>query len=106
MSDVVFREDPQQIAAFAVTVGTQRGSLSTRLENIRQRADDLKQVWKSDSADEYRKQVDSMLSAGEQLVAVMDEFKVKLEQTSGIYTTGEASAKAAAEGLPTDGVYR
>jgi WXG100 family type VII secretion target len=101
-----FKEDPQQIAAVASRLQQQRSSFASGLSAIKNKANGLKSYWKSDGADEYQKKAAELDAGGQQIAAALDEFVKKLQQASGIYTTGEQAAKTAAQGLPTSGVFR
>jgi WXG100 family type VII secretion target len=100
------KEDPQKIAAVASLLQTQRNNFSSSLSAINTKAAGLRQYWKSDGAEEYRKKQTDLNGRGQDLVKVLDDLVKKLQQASGIYTSGEQTAKAAAQSLPTDGVFR
>ena len=105
-TSVFFKEDPQQIANVAAILQQERGKYSGNLSGMKSKAQSLKAHWKSDSADEYQKRAAELDSQGLEIVKMLDEFIKKLQQASGIYTTAESAAKSAAQGLPTDGVFR
>jgi WXG100 family type VII secretion target len=105
-ANVHFKEDPQKIAAVASLLQTQRNSFSGALSAINTKAEGLRPYWKSDGAEEYRKKQTDLNGRGQELVKMLDDFVKKLQQASGIYTSGEQAAKSAAQSLPTDGVFR
>ncbi|MDR2664765.1 MAG: WXG100 family type VII secretion target [Oscillospiraceae bacterium] len=105
-ANVHFKEDPQKIAAVASLIQTQRNGFSSALSAINTKATGLRSYWKSDSAEEYSKKQTDLNGRGQELVKILDDFVKKLQQTSGIYTSGEQTAKTAAQSLPTDGVFR
>jgi len=103
---VYFKEDPRQILNTASALQRERNNLSADLTGMKTKATGMKAYWKSKSADEYQKKAAELDLQGQELIKVLDEFIRKLQQASGIYEAAEATATRAAEGLPTDGVYR
>ena len=105
-SNVYFKEDPQQIANVAALLQQERGKYSGNLSGMKTKALSLKTYWKSDSSEEYQKKALELDAQGQDLMKMLDEFGKKLQEASGIYTVAESNAKSAAQGLPTDGVFR
>ena len=105
-SNVYFKEDPQQIASVASLLQQECSKFRTNLSGMKTKALSLKAYWKSDSSDEYQKDAKDLDDKGQDLAKMLDEFINKLQQASGIYTVAESNATSAAQGLPTDGVYR
>ena len=105
-SSVYFKEDPQQIANIATLLQQERGKYSGAVSGMKSKALSLKSYWKSNSADEYQKRAAELDIQGQDLLKMLDEFVKKLQQACGIYTTAESAATGAAQGLPTDGVFR
>ena len=103
---VYFKEDPQQIANVATLVQQERNKFSSCLSGMKSKANSLKSFWKSVSADEYQKKVTDLDAKGQELVIMLDDVVKKLQEASGIYTVAESAATNAAQGLPTDGVFR
>lgn len=103
---VYFKEDPRQIANVASILQKERNSFSSNLADMKTKAGGMKSFWKSDSADEYQKKATELDTKGQELISALDGFVRNLQKASGIYETAENTAVLAAEGLPTDGVYR
>jgi len=103
---VYFKDDPQQIANIASILQRERNNFNNNLTGMKTKANGMRSCWKSKGADEYQKKAAELDAQGQELLKVLDEFVGKLKQAGGIYETAENRATRAAEGLPTDGVYR
>jgi WXG100 family type VII secretion target len=62
--------------------------------------------WDSAAGDAYRVQIDALASRGNNLQIELKEFVSDLRQASGIYREAEQKIDNAADGLPTDGIFR
>jgi uncharacterized protein YukE len=62
--------------------------------------------WDSEAGDLYRARIDALESRGNNLQVELKEFVSDLRQASGIYRAAEQKVDDAADGLPTDGIFR
>jgi len=108
MAERIFvKFEPKQIAETASFIRTQQGMLVQNIESIQQLSNTLKQSWSSDDrADKFYEAASLLHSKGEKLANELMAMATGLNQSSGLYSSGESAAEKGVQTLPTEGVFR
>jgi len=108
MAESIFIQfDPERIAEVATGVQARHSEIVQNMESIRQQSNKLKTSWNSDQrADDYYSRFSELDKKGEELAGILYSYSVNLNQTAGIYTTGEQDVKQVVQELPTDGIFQ
>ncbi|MDO4799295.1 MAG: WXG100 family type VII secretion target [Bacillota bacterium] len=102
MSKEWIKFDPEKILAVASTMKTQHKEIRKGTDEIQNRAVSTSEFWGGASQELYLEEMEELHRVGTELAEVLLELVTDLEEASGIYKKGEASAKQQAEKLPTD----
>ena len=104
--DITLRVDPGVLSAKADEMNTQKTTILQIMDQAKTEITSLTGTWKSAAADEYQNRFKQIYDDIDNMLAIASEHIHDIKQAAEIYTNAEAAAKAAAEGLPTDGVMR
>jgi WXG100 family type VII secretion target len=106
MTDITLRVSPDVLNAKADEMNSNKSQIVQIMEQAKQEITSLPGTWKSAAADEFQNRFRQIYDDIDNMLAVASEHISDIKEAAQIYTTAEQAAKAAAEGLPTDGVTR
>jgi len=104
--DILLNVRPEVLLAKSGELITERSTITELTEQAKSEINSLTGVWKSEASDEYQGRFKQIYDDIENVLAIVSEYIVDLDDAARIYTAAESAAKAAAEGLPIDGVFR
>lgn len=97
---------PEEIVKMATALQSERSSIRSALDRIANLNERAHADWQGEAANLYQEKIKKQQQDCEQTLLVIDEYISDLNAVSGIYQNAESTAKSAAEGLSTDGVFR
>ena len=96
---------PEQIARTGGAL-RQDQSITERIgESFAEAGRLLDEAWQGAAAELYRSRLQQAAMDAKALGAQLGVLSAQLHTVSGIYETGERTARAAGEGLPVDGIF-
>ena len=104
--DITLRVDPGVLSAKSDEMNGQKTTIIQLMDQAKTEITSLVATWKSAAADEFQNRFKQIYDDIDNMLAVASEHINDIKEAAQIYTTAESAAKAAAEGLPTDGVMR
>ena len=104
--DITLNVQPDVLIAKAGELSTEKTNAMSLMDQAKTEITSLVGVWKSAASDEYQGRFKQIYDDIDNMVAIVTEHISDLNEAANIYLTAEKAATAAAEGLPTDGVFK
>ena len=105
MNSEFIKFEPEKILNVSINLEHQHKKLVQCASSIKKEAGTLTASWRGDSSVSYDKKINKLDSESEEMARILLSLSNNLATASGIYKTGEASAKKQTETLPTEGVF-
>lgn len=104
---IVLNVTPEALTAKAGEMEAQRSAISALLEEAKDGINSLvsQEIWVSDASSTYQNKFNTSYQELSEILKVIQEYTSDLEQSAEFYTEGQRAAEAAAEGLPTSGIF-
>lgn len=103
---ITLKVQPDVLINKAGELSTEKTIIMALMDQAKSDVSSLVGVWKSEAADEYQNRFKQVYDDIENMLAIVTEYIGDLNEVAGIYSAAEKAAKSAAEGLPTDGVFK
>lgn len=104
--NIILKVKPDVLTAKAGELSTERIKILNIMDEVKSEISSLNGVWISDASTEYQNRFKQIYDDIENVLTIVAEYTSDLNEAATIYETAEKSAKSAAEGLPTDGVFK
>lgn len=104
--DITLKVQPDVLIAKAGELATEKTAIIGLMDQAKSDVSSLVGVWKSEASDEYQGRFKQVYDDIENMLAIVTEYVSDLNEVANVYSTAEKAAKSAAEGLPTDGVFK
>lgn len=104
--DITLKVQPDVLIAKAGELGNEKSAIMSLMDQAKSDITSLTGVWKSEASDEYQGRFKQVYDDIDNMLAIVSEHISDLNEAASVYSTAEKAAKSAAEGLPTDGVFR
>jgi len=104
--DIILKVQPEVLVAKAGELSTEKTVIMGLMDQTKTEITSLTGTWKSEASDEYQGRFKQIYDDIDNMLAIVSEHISDLNEAANLYTTAEKAAKAAAEGLPTDGVFK
>lgn len=104
--DIILKVQPDVLIAKAGELSNEKTTVVGLMDQAKSDINSLTGVWKSESSDEYQGRFKQVYDDIENMLAIVSEYVGNLNEVANVYSTAEKATKTAAEGLPTDGVFR
>ena len=104
--DISLRVDPQVLCNKADDMAKQRTAIINIIEQAKSDILSLPGTWKSSASDEFQNRFRQIYDDIDNMLAIISEHIHDIKEAAQIYSQAESAARAAAEGLPIDGVMR
>lgn len=104
--DITLKVQPDVLLSKGGELTTEKNSIQNMMDQAKTEINSLTGSWKSEAADEFQNRFKQVYDDIDNMLAIVSEYISDLTEVANIYTTAEKAAKSAAEGLPTDGVFR
>ena len=104
--DITLKVQPDVLISKAGELSSEKTTVMGLMDQAKTEITSLTGVWKSEASDEYQGRFKQIYSDIDNMLAIVSEYISDLNEAANIYSTAEKAAKTAAEGLPTDGVFR
>ena len=104
--DITLRVDPNVLASKADEMNAQKTTIMQLMDQSKTEITSLTGTWKSSASDEFQNRFKQIYDDIDNMLAIASEHINDIKEAAQIYTQAESAAKAAAEGLPIDGVMR
>ena len=104
--NITLKVQPDVLIAKSSELSTERTAIMALMDQAKSDIGSLTGVWRSEAADEYQSRFRMVYDDIENMLAIVAEYVSDLNELASVYASAERAAKSAAEGLPTDGVFR
>ena len=104
--DMTLRVDPNILSARADDMNAEKIMIMQIMELAKAEIISLNSSWKSAAADELQNRFKQVCIDIDNMLAITADHIDGIKEIALIYTQADSAVKAAAEGLPTDGVIR
>ncbi len=104
--EVNLKVQPEVLRTKAEELAAEKNVVTSLMEQAKTEVTSLVGSWKSEASDQYQNKFKQVYDDIDNLVAIVTEHINDINEIATIYSTAEASAKSANDGLPTDGVFR
>ncbi|HQK34912.1 MAG TPA: WXG100 family type VII secretion target [Spirochaetales bacterium] len=104
--DITLKVQPDVLIAKAGELAAEKNTISGLMEQAKSDINSLAGSWRSEASDEYQGRFRQVYDDIENMLAIVTEYISDLNEVANVYSTAERAAKNAAEGLPTEGVFR
>ncbi len=104
--NITLKVQPDVLIAKAGELSTEKTVVMTLMDQAKSDINSLVGVWKSEASEEYQGRFKQVYDDIENMLAIVSEYISDLNEVANVYASAERAAKSAAEGLPTDGVFR
>ena len=102
---ITLKVTPEVLTAKAGEMSNEKTQIHNLMEQAKQQITGLAASWESQASTEYRNRFSQCYDDIDNMLAVAQEHISDLEEAARIYSTAESTARTAAEGLPTQGVF-
>lgn len=104
--DITLKVEPSVLITKAGELSNEKTTIVGLMEQAKTEITSLVGSWKSEASDEYQARFKQIYDDIDNMLAIVSEYISDLNEVANVYGTAEKAAKSAAEGLPTDGVFR
>ncbi len=104
--DITLNVQPDVLVAKAGELSTEKTGVMGLMDQAKSEITSLTGIWKSEASDEYQGRFKQIYDDIDNMLAIVSEYISDLNEAANVYSVAEKAAKTAAEGLPTDGVFR
>ncbi|WP_020225050.1 WXG100 family type VII secretion target [Holdemania massiliensis] len=106
MTDMILKVQPNVLISKASEMATQKNTIISIMEQCKTEINSLQAGWKSQASDEFQIKFKGVYDDIDNMAAIIDSYIKTVNELANIYEQAEKRATAAAEGLPTDGVFK
>jgi WXG100 family type VII secretion target len=106
MDSITLNVKPEVLTAKAGELNSEKTTIVSIMEQAKTEITSLTGTWKSEASDEYQNRFKQIYDDIDNMLAIVTEYISDLNESANIYSTAEQAAKSAAEGQPTDGVFK
>ena len=104
--DIILKVQPDVLVSKSGELSAEKAAVIGLMDEAKAEITSLAGIWKSEASDEYQSRFKQVYDDIDNMLAIVSEYIGDLSEAASVYSTAEKAAKAAAEGLPTDGVFR
>ncbi|MDO4799298.1 MAG: WXG100 family type VII secretion target [Bacillota bacterium] len=104
--NITLKVQPEQLIAKSNELASEKTAIISIMDQAKTEITSLTGVWKSEASEEYQGRFKQVYDDIDNMLAIVSEHISDLNEAANIYIDAEKRAKSAAEGLPTDGVFR
>ena len=104
--NIILKVQPEVLVSKAGELANEKTAIMGLMDQAKAEVTSLTGTWKSEASDEFQNRFKQIYDDIENMLAIVSEHISDLNESASIYTTAEKAAKSAAEGLPTEGVFR
>jgi WXG100 family type VII secretion target len=104
--DISLKVQPEVLLAKSGELANEKTTIIGLMDQAKSEITSLTGTWKSEASDEFQGRFKQIYDDIDNMLAIVSEYISDLNEVANIYTTAEKAAKSAAEGLPTDGVFK
>ena len=104
--DIILKVQPDVLLSKSGELSNEKNTIISLMDQAKSEINSLTGVWKSEASDEFQARFKQVYDDIDNMLAIVSEYISDLNEVPNVYTTAEKAAKSAAEGLPTDGVFR
>ena len=106
MESITLTVRPEAMSAKASELSAEKAAVANIMEEAKAKITALAGTWRSSAADEYQSRFRQVYDDIDNVLAIVSEYINDLTEAASIYANAERAATDAAQGLPTDGVFR
>ena len=104
--DIILKVQPEVLVSKAGELSNEKTAVMGFMDQAKTEVSSLTGTWISEASDEFQNRFKQVYDDIDNMLAIVSEYISDLNESANIYTTAEKAAKSAAEGLPTDGVFK
>jgi uncharacterized protein YukE len=94
------------LTAKANELNGEKAVMFSIMDEAKAKISSLTGVWISAAADEFQNRFKQIYDDIDNMFSIVTEYVQDLTESAGVYANAEQAAQSAAQGLPTDGVFR
>ena len=104
--NIILKVQPEVLLSKSGELSNEKTSIMGLMDQAKTEINSLTGIWKSEASDEYQNRFKQIYDDIDNMLAIVSEYISDLNESADIYSVAEKAARSAAEGLPTDGVFR
>jgi len=104
--DIVLNVQPDVLISKAGDITKEKNYILDLMDQAKSEITSLSDIWIGGASDEYRSRFMQVYDDIDNILAIITGYVDDLNEAANIYSRVENTAKAAAEALPVDGVFR
>ena len=104
--NIILKVQPEVLVSKAGELTNEKTTILGLMDQAKAEISSLTGTWISEASNEFQNRFKQTYDDIENVLAIVSEYISDLNESANIYSTAETAAKSAAEGLPTEGVFK